>query len=166
MTISDAIDSLKDKALLILKGFSLTATYRRTNVKTTYSGVLQEKPLTNNYKGLFTASYAPGLGKWQFDVTLQLNGGGRMPTPYTISDGSLSWDERYKGYEQLNAQITRFFRHWSIYAGGENITGFKQKNPIIGANDPWGQNFDSTMIWGPLHGAIYYIGVRLNWNKI
>ena len=148
------------------QGFSLTATYRRTNVKTTYSGVLQEKPLTNNYKGLFTASYAPGLGKWQFDVTLQLNGGGRMPTPYTISDGSLSWDERYKGYEQLNAQITRFFRHWSIYAGGENITGFKQKNPIIGANDPWGQNFDSTMIWGPLHGAIYYIGVRLNWNKI
>lgn len=148
------------------QGFSLTATYRRTNVKTTYSGVLQEKPLTNNYKGLFTASYAPGLGKWQFDVTLQLNGGGRMPTPYTISDGSLSWDERYKGYEQLNAQITRFFRHWSIYAGGENITGFKQKNPIIGANDPWGKNFDSTMIWGPLHGAIYYIGVRLNWNKI
>ena len=61
--IIDAIDSLKDKALLILKGFSLTATYRRTNVKTTYSGVLQEKPLTNNYKGLFTASYAPGLGK-------------------------------------------------------------------------------------------------------
>ena len=148
------------------QGLSLTATYRRTNVKSTYGGVLQEKPLTNKYKGLFTASYAPGLGKWQFDVTLQLNGGGRMPTPYTISDGSLSWDERYKGYEQLNAQITRFFRHWSIYVGGENITGFKQKNPIIGANDPWGQNFDSTMIWGPLHGAIYYIGVRLNWNKI
>ena len=148
------------------EGFTLTATYRRTDVKCTYAGILKEKPLTNRYKGLLTASYAPGLGKWQFDVTLQLNGGGRMPTAYTTNEGKPSWDERYKGYEQLSAQVTRFFRHWSFYAGGENITGFKQKNPIIGADDPWGSNFDSTMIWGPIHGPIYYIGVRLNWNRI
>ena len=148
------------------EGFTLTATYRRTDVKCTYDGVLMEKPLTNKYKALFTASYAPGMGKWQFDVTLQLNGGGRMPTAYTTSDGLPSWDDRYSGYEQLSAQVTRFFRHWSIYAGGENITGFKQKNPIINATNPWSANVDSTMIWGPLHGAVYYIGVRLNWNKI
>ncbi len=147
-------------------GFTMTATYRRTDVKCTYAGILKEKPLTNRYKGLLTASYAPGLGKWQFDVTLQLNGGGRMPTAYTTNEGKPSWDERYKGYEQLSAQVTRFFRHWSIYAGGENITGFKQKNPIIGADNPWGSNFDSTMIWGPIHGAVYYIGVRLNWSKL
>ena len=147
-------------------GFTMTATYRRTNVKSTYGGILKEKPLTNKYKGLLTASYAPGLGKWQFDVTLQLNGGGQMPTAYTTNEGQPSWSERYKGYEQLSAQVTRFFRYWSIYAGGENITGFKQKNPIIGADDPWSSNFDSTMIWGPIHGPIYYIGVRLNWNRI
>ena len=150
----------------LFQGFTMTATYRRTDVKCTYDGVLREKPLTNSYKGLLTASYAPGLGKWQFDVTLQLNGGGRMPTAYTTADGSPSWDNRYKGYEQLSAQVTRFFRYWSIYAGGENITGFKQKNPIIGADNPWGSNFDSTMIWGPIHGAVYYIGVRLNWSKL
>lgn len=148
------------------EGFTMTATYRRTDVKCTYDGVLREKPLTNKYKGLLTASYAPGLGKWQFDVTLQLNGGGRMPDAYVDSNGKPSWDERYKGYEQLSVQVTRFFRHWSIYVGGENITGFKQKNPIVCADNPWSPNFDSTMIWGPLHGAIYYIGVRLNWNKI
>ena len=146
-------------------GFTMTATYRRTNVKSTYGGILKEKPLTNKYKGLLTASYAPGLGKWQFDVTLQLNGGGRMPTAYTTNEGLPSWSERYKGYEQLSAQVTRFFRYWSIYAGGENITGFKQKNPIFGADDPWSSNFDSTMIWGPIHGPVYYIGVRLNWNR-
>lgn len=94
------------------------------------------KPLTNKYKGLLTASYKPGLGKWQFDATLQLNGGGRLPDAYTTADGSPSWDNRYKGFEQLSAQVTRFFRFWSIYAGGENLTGFKQKNPIIAANDP------------------------------
>lgn len=161
------------------QGFTMTATYRRMDVKCTYplyssplaggrqeGGMLLEKPLTNRYKGLLTASYAPGLGKWQFDVTLQLNGGGRMPTAYTTNEGMPSWSERYKGYEQLSAQVTRFFRYWSIYAGGENITGFRQKNTIIGAHDPWGSHFDSTMIWGPLHGAVYYIGVRLNWSKI
>ena len=150
----------------LFDGFTLTATYRRTNVKSTYGGVLREKPLTNKYKGLLTAQYKPGLGKWQFDATLQLNGGGRMPDPYTTADGTLSWDRRYKGFEQLNAQVTRFFRYWSIYAGGENITGRRQRHPIIAADDPWGPNFDATMVWGPVHGAIYYIGIRLNWEKL
>lgn len=150
----------------LFDGFTMTATYRRNNVKSTYSGVLREKPLTNRYKGLITAQFKPGLGKWQFDATLQLNGGGRMPDTYTINNGQPAWESSYKGYEQLNAQVTRFFRHWSIYAGGENITGRQQQYPIIAASDPWGQNFDATMVWGPMHGAIYYIGIRLNWIKL
>ena len=150
----------------LFEDFSLTATYRRTNVKATYGGVLREKPLTNKYKGLITAQYKPGLGKWQFDVTLQLNGGGRLPDAHTTANGQPSWDNHYNGYEQLNAQVTRFFRNWSIYAGGENITARQQKNPIIDASNPWGPNFDATMVWGPMHGAIYYFGIRLNWIKI
>ncbi|MBQ8423903.1 MAG: TonB-dependent receptor [Coprobacter sp.] len=144
------------------KGFSLTAAYRHTDVKCTYRGVLMEKPLTSKYKGLLTASYKTPLGKWQIDATLQLNGGGRMPTPYTTDEGIPSWDNRYKAFEQLNAQITRYFRRWSIYLGGENLTNFKQKNPIIDAADPWGDTFDSTMIWGPVHGWKLYLGVRFN----
>ena len=35
-------------------------------------------------------------------------------------------------------------------------------NPIIDAANPWGSNFDSTMIWGPVHGAKGYIGIRFN----
>lgn len=147
------------------KGFTLTGAYRLTDVKTTYDQKLLERPLTGKYKGLLTVSYQTPLGLWQCDVTLQMNGGGRMPTPYTLVDETLSWDARYKPYQQLSAQITRWFRHWSIYVGGENMTNFKQKNPIIGATDPWSTNFDSTMIWGPVHGAVYYVGLRFNWNK-
>lgn len=142
-------------------GFSLTGAYRHTNVKTTYNGSLLEKPLTGKYKGLVTASYQTPLGLWQFDATLQLNGGGRMPTPYTMAGGSLSWDYRYKSFEQLSVQITRYFRQWSIYAGGENLTNFKQKNPIVDASDPWGDHFDSTMVWGPMHGIKFYIGLNV-----
>jgi len=146
------------------KGFTLTGTYRRTIVKSTYGGTLMEKPLTSRYKGLLTASYKPHMGLWQFDVTLQMNGGGRMPSPYTMADGSQSWNTSFKAYQQLSAQITREFRHVAIYAGGENMCNFKQKNPIVDASNPWGSNFDSTVIWGPIHGAVYYIGCRLHWN--
>ncbi len=148
------------------KGFTLTAAYRMTDVKTTYNDILREKPLTGKYKGLITASYQTPMKIWQFDTTLQLNGGGRMPAPYTNEDGSLSWDKRYKGFPQLSAQITRFFRFGSIYLGAENLTGFTQKNPIIDASNPYGNKFDSTMIWGPVqHGAKYYLGVRFNLPK-
>ena len=144
------------------KGFTLTGAYRLTDAKTTYKGVRMEKPLTSKYKGLLTASYQTPLGIWQFDATLQLNGGGRMPTPYELGDGQLSWERRYGSFEQLSLQVTRYFRRWSIYVGGENLTNFKQKNPIIDAANPWGSNFDSTMIWGPVHGAKGYIGIRFN----
>ena len=62
-------------------------------------------------------------------------------------------------------QVTRYFRRWSIYVGGENLTNFKQKNPIIDAANPWGDNFDSTMIWGPVHGAKAYVGIRSIWQE-
>ena len=85
-----------------------------------------------------------------------------MPDPYTLADGSLSWNRRFKSYPQLSAQITRYFRNCSIYIGGENLTGFKQKNAIIDAKIPWGDNFDPTKVWGPVHGVKAYIGVRYN----
>jgi outer membrane receptor protein involved in Fe transport len=150
----------------VFKGFTMTAAYRSTDVKMTTAGALREKALQGKYKGLLTASYQTPLGIWQFDATLQLNGGGRLPLAYAQADGTPSWDARYKGYEQLSAQVTRWFRRWSVYIGGENITNFKQRNPIVDAANPWGNRFDATMVWGPVHGAVYYIGFRWQWEKM
>ena len=150
-----------DATYPVMKGLELTAAWRWNDVKCTYGGELMEKPLTSRYKGLVTASYKTPLGLWQFDVTLQLNGGGRMPTPV---DGL--WEDRFHAYEQLSAQITRWFRHFSVYIGGENLTGFRQKQTIINAEDPWSNNFDPTMVWGPVHGAMFYAGVRINIGRL
>lgn len=147
-------------------GLSVTAAYRLNDVKTTYGGKLLEKPLTPKYKALLTASFSTEMDIWQFDATLAINGGGRMPAPYINADGTYSWPERFKAFPQLNLQVTRWFRHFSIYAGGENLTGFRQKNPIICSNDPWSPNFDSTLIWGPVQGAMAYVGIRLNFGKL
>ena len=155
-----------DATYPIISGLVLTAAYRWNDVKTTYGGKLLEKPLTNRYKGLLTASYKTPLELWQFDITLQLNGGGRMPTPYTLPDGSPSWPSHFHAFEQLSAQVTRWFRHFSVYIGGENLTGVRQQQTIINAADPWSETFDPTMVWGPVHGAMAYAGIRINIGRL
>lgn len=151
-----------DATYPLFKGMTLTAAYRLNDAKTTYGGKLMDRPLTSKYKGLITASYKTPLGLWQFDATLQLNGGGRMPEPYELADGRMSWGKRFHSYEQLSAQVTRWFRHWSVYIGGENLTGFTQKTSIFGADNPWGTDFEPTLVWGPVHGRMFYAGVRIN----
>ena len=37
----------------------------------------------------------------------------------------------------MQAQITREFRHFSIYLGGENLTNYKISDPIKHAHNPW-----------------------------
>ena len=155
-----------DATYPIVSGLELTAAWRWNDVKTTYGGILREKPLTSRYKGLVTTSYKTPLGLWQFDVTLQINGGGRMPAPTIHDDGTSSWDSHFHSYEQLSAMVTRWFRHFSIYAGGENLTGFRQKQTIISADDPWSESFDPTMVWGPVHGAMAFVGIRINFGRL
>ena len=135
--------------------------FRYNHVMCTYGSRLLEKPLQSRYKGLVTIGWKPMMGIWQVDVTLALNGGGRMPTPYTLADGSLSWDEEFPAYPQLNVQLTREFRHFSIYVGGENLTNYRQPDPIINASNPWNATFEPTMIWGPVHGVMVYGGIRM-----
>ena len=133
------------------------------DVRNTYAGRELRKPLTSRYKALLTASYETHLRKWQFDATVQFNGGGRMPTP--DADRPL-WGTTFPSFVQLNAQITRRFRRWSIYLGGENLTGFRQENAVVAAGDPYGRDFDATMVWGPTMGRKFYLGVRYNIPKL
>jgi len=144
------------------RGFNILASYRWMDTKINYGDKEMIKPLTSRYKALVTASYETPLRKWQFDYTTQFNGSGRMPLP---DPEKPLWDRNFKSYIIMNAQITKFFRNWSIYVGGENLTNFKQKNPIISADNPYSSDFDATMVWGPTQGRKFYVGIRYNINK-
>lgn len=149
------------------RGFTLTAAYRYTDAKTDYrneKGVTYrlKKPLVSDYKGLLTASYQTPLKKWQFDLTGQFNGGGRMSTPDASNP---LWEPHFKAYTVVNAQVTKYFRQWSIYVGAENLFNYKQPNPIIDAANPRGDNFDGSMVWGPVHGRKIYAGIRFNISR-
>ena len=48
-----------------------------------------------------------------------------------------------------------------MYIGCENILNFKQKNPIINWQEPFGEYFDTSNIWGPTKGREFYFGFRI-----
>jgi len=140
-----------------VKGLTVTLAHRMNDVKTTINENLREKPLTNRTKSLMTLSYQSPLRKWQYDFTTQFNGGGRLPDP---DSNRPLWEREFKPFTIMNAQITRNFKTWSVYGGAENITGFVQKNPIIDIQNPFGTDFDASMVWGPMHGRTFYLGFR------
>lgn len=148
----------------MFEGFDLLAAWRWNDVKMTIDGTLREKPLISRYKGLLTASWMNRLRKWQIDYTLQFNGPGRIPSTAPNPE-AYRRGESFKAYTAMNAQVTRNFRKWSIYAGSENLTNFKQHDPIIAADDPFGEYFDSGLIWGPVHGRKIYAGFRVFFNR-
>jgi hypothetical protein len=61
----------------------------------------------------------------------------------------------------MNAQVTKDMgSRWSAYVGVENLNNFKLKDPILAANDPFGPYFDTSMVWGPVFGRMWYGGFR------
>lgn len=146
----------------LFKGMNINLAHRINVVKATIAGKLRDKPLTNKWKGLLTLSYQTPLKKWQFDYTAQFNGGGRLPDPDSVNP---LWNKSFDPYTVMNAQITKYFRTWSVYLGSENLTNYTQKNPIVDVANPGSENFDASMIWGPLHGRKLYIGLRWAINR-
>ena len=145
-----------------IKRFDIFATFRYTDSRYTINNhgvpTLVERPLVSRYKALINLQYATNMRKWTFDLTAQLNGPARIPTQTgDLKDSTLS-----PIYPMLFAQVSRRIRKWEIYVGCENILNFKQKEPIISADDPYSTAFNSSLIWGPLMGAKAYIGVRFN----
>jgi hypothetical protein len=152
-----------------IKRLDVLLAYRVNDVKQTIGGVLKEKPLTSRYKGLINLNYTTNLKKWMFDYTIQFNGGGRIPRIQyewmNNADMLIASDfYEFSPFTVMNAQVTKYFRNWNIYLGSENLANFKQKNPVEGAENPFGTNFDATNVWGPVLGKRIYLGLRFNIN--
>lgn len=180
-------------------GFDVTAAYRHNLVRCTYGNIssaalpigeggigsplggyaLREKLLTPRFKALLSICYQTPLKLWQFDVTLAVNGGGRLPDG-TIAQYGLTADghgpasvysnstgDFFRPYETLSAQVTRRFRHVDVYLGGENLTNRRQLAPILGAGSPFdaygniSSSFEPTLVYAPVKGWMVNGGLRL-----
>ncbi|GAA4236983.1 TonB-dependent receptor plug domain-containing protein [Postechiella marina] len=148
----------------VFERFDLRMAYKYYDVKTQYNSGKLDKPLTPKHRFFTNASYETQMSsnssQWKFDATYNWLSKQRFPS--TISSPEAYQLSKYTPtLGTLNMQITRVFSSkFEVYVGGENISNVRQDNPIIGANDPFGANFDSTFVYGPIYGSNYYAGLR------
>ncbi|MCH2034550.1 MAG: TonB-dependent receptor [Tenacibaculum sp.] len=146
--------------------FNVRTAYKFFDVTTDYISGNLTKPIQPQHRFFMNASYETNKnengGLWKFDSTYNLIGEQRLPNTST-NPVALQLPEYSNGYSLLNAQITKVFSDkFEVYIGGENITNVKQENPILGSDDPFGANFDSTIVYAPIFGSAYYAGFRFN----
>ena len=79
---------------------------------------------------------------------------------YVLDSGSK--DKTCDLAREYGAEV--FSRKFEMYFGVENLTNFKQKNPILASDDPFGDSFDSTIIYAPIFGRMLYSGLRFKIN--
>ena len=149
-----------------LKRMDVKLAYRvfdvQNDVKTPTGEItLLPKQFVNRDRFLLNLAYATKFDKLKFDFTWQWNGSRRIPN---FSEGHVhsatSPAVFAPAFSNINAQITKAFYKFDVYIGGENLNNFTQKDPILGAKDPFGKNFDASMVWGPVIGRMIYVGLR------
>lgn len=143
------------------KRFDIKTAYKFYDVRTTYSGTTKDKPFLPKHRALLNLAYATNFEKWKFDYTLKWFGITRLPDTY---QNPLNYriPEYSDAYFIMNAQITKRFKHFEAYLGGENLTGYMLHDAIIGYDDPFGSFFDASMIWAPMMDLTIYGGFRFS----
>ena len=143
----------------LIKRLDFRLAYRWYDVKTTYGETLLEKPLISSHRAFLNLAYQT-RDYWKFDYTFNWQGSKRLP--FTGSNPeAYQLAERSPAFILMNAQISKTWREkLELYAGVENLLNFRQTNPILSSDQPFGPYFDSTLIWGPIFGRNIYLGLR------
>lgn len=143
----------------ITNWLDLRVAYRYNDVQTTYGEELLQKPLSSPHRAFANLAFKAGRG-WALDYTINWLSKVRIPNTQD-NEVEFQLPDFSKPYYLSNIQITKSWKNnFEVYAGGENIFNHKQNNPILSALDPFGSNFDSSLVWGPIMGANVYVGLR------
>ncbi|MFP9098247.1 TonB-dependent receptor domain-containing protein [Flavobacterium sp. RHBU_24] len=149
----------------LTRHFNIRTAYKYYDIKTDYASLGSiEKPLQAKHRFFANAAYEThvheGGKQWKFDLTY--NWLGKQKLPYTGSNpAGYQMGDYSPAFATLNAQVTHSFSSvFEIYVGGENIGNYRQTNAILGANEPFGSYFDTSLVYGPVFGQMYYAGLR------
>jgi len=143
----------------VIENFDLRMAYRFYDIQTTYGDVNLQKQLTAPHRAFINLGYETEK-KWNFDFTLNWIGEQRVastesnPVEYRRSEKSPS-------YFLANAQISKSWKEkFKVYLGVENLFDFRIDKPIIDSENPFGNNFDSSLVWAPIFGRNIYVGIK------
>ena len=146
----------------------LKTAYKFYDVKTQYASGKLEKPLTSQHRYFANLSYElhseKDGGVWKFDTTFNWLGKQRFSST-SMSPQAYQLPTYSPSISTLNLQFTKVFSEaFEIYLGAENVTNVKQKSPILSSESPFGSNFDTTFVYGPIFGSTFYTGLRYKLN--
>ena len=148
----------------LMKHFDLRTAYKYYDVETQYIGGSAERPLQAKHRYFANLAYATHIDdkghQWKFDFTYNWLGKQRLPNTSTNPVA-----ERLPNYSPsfslMNAQITRTFSStFELYAGAENLGNYQQDRAILGNENPFGPNFDTSIVYAPVFGQMFYAGLR------
>jgi len=141
---------------------SLRLAYKNYDVKTSYISGFLQRPLQAQHRFFANLGWESernnSEAQWRWDMTFHALGKQRLVSTQRDQQGSYS-----PAYGLWNSQLTRAFNAtFELYAGVENLGNYKQIDPIIGAENPFGSTFDTAQVFAPVFGRMLYAGLR--WN--
>jgi outer membrane receptor for ferrienterochelin and colicin len=148
----------------VIKHLNLRTAYKYYDSATDYLSGSFQRPLQAKHRFFGNLEYethrAEQGQQWKFDYTY--NWLGKQQLPNTASNPVQDRLPNFSpAFALMNFQITRTFSStFEMYLGGENIGNYRQDKAILGANDPFGPNFDSSIVYAPVFGQMYYAGLR------
>ncbi len=146
------------------KHLNLRTAYKYYDIQTDYLTGSYERPLQAKHRFFANLSFETHIvekGKqWKFDYTL--NWLGKQALPTTSSNPTEDQLPKFSpSFSVMNVQVTRTFSStFEMYIGGENIGNYRQEKAILGSDNPFGPTFDTSIVYAPVFGQMYYAGLR------
>lgn len=120
-------------------------------------GVKERQFYAADFMGSWSASYDLG-GSVKLDYTASLTGPMRLPR----YDAPFERDTESPVYTVHNLQANLNPRPgFELYGGVKNIFNYTQVSPLIDPTDPFGDNFDTAYVYGPMQGRRFLVGMRM-----
>jgi outer membrane receptor for ferrienterochelin and colicin len=148
-----------DFFIKLYKQFEFKAGYNFLDVYRINNDSKEVLPFNARHKVLTTFSYKPVSNKFHADVNIHWFGKQRLPDT-KLNPAEYRRPDYSQPYTTVNAQFTYVFKKFEVYTGCENIFNFRQNQPIISSQNPFGPYFDISSVWGPTRGREFYMGVR------
>ncbi|GCC51854.1 TonB-dependent receptor [Chryseotalea sanaruensis] len=145
----------------LIRRLDIRLAYRWLDVQTDYLDGRLQRPLIPKHRAFVNLGYETRNG-WKFDYTVQWLGEQRIPDT-SLNEVQNQLPSVSPSYVLMSSQVTKDFKKpWSVYLGVENLSDYTLDSPIVGANDPFNanNNFDTSMVWGPIFGRMFYAGFR------
>jgi len=144
-----------------IKNLDIRLAYKFLDVQAKYGNEMRQQVMIPKHRGFVNLAYRSRNKRWEYDFTSSIFSPSRLPIQRDMTnDTLLISDMKSRMYPMMNAQITHIYKKFDFYIGGENLTNFRQRDPIIDASNPFGSKFDATNICGPLTGVNIYVGIR------